>query len=477
MSDIYSPPPEAGRSRITFFGHPIGLATLFFTEMWERFSYYGMRALLVLFMTASVEKGGLGFTVPHATSIYGNYTFFVYLTPLLGGFIADKLLGARRAVLLGGIIIASGHFCMLLNNITTFYLGLVLIVAGTGLLKPNVSTMVGDLYSEDDARRDSGFSIFYMGINLGAFIAPLITGYLGQKIAWHYGFAAAGFGMVLGVIQYVLGSGTLGNAGMLKKKQNIDSLARPEAKSDEVIGKPGSPEHIYDSAAARAAAQPGLTPGEVKRLIAIAILVVFSILFFMAFEQQGSSMNLFADRLTNLHVLGKDRPSSWFQSVEPFFVITLAPVLAWIWLVMRDKQPSSPVKFALGLLIQGLGYIIMVIASTMTSSGLVSPWWLIGAYFLISIGELCLSPVGLSIVTQLAPARYVGLMMGLWFFSIAMGNKLAGLVAGMFEAKDQSVLVKLFGGLAAEVIVAAVILFLMTPFIKRLMSHDTPAKS
>ena len=274
---------------------------------------------------------------------------------------------------------------MLLNTVPTFYTGLVLIAIGTGLLKPNASTMVGDLYSESDIRRDSGFSIFYMGINLGAFIAPFICGYLGQKIEWHYGFAAAGFGMVLGLIQYVLGSKSLGDAG-LKKTKKVET--------------------------GPAVVREKLSSEETKRLIAIGILVFFSVLFFTAFEQQGTSMTLFADRLTRDTFLGFHIYSSWFQSVEPFFVITLAPVLALIWLRMASRQPSSPAKFSLGLLFIGIGNLLMVYAVTLTGAGKVSPMWLIVANLIIAVGELSLSPVGLSTVTKLAPARWVGSMMG-----------------------------------------------------------------
>jgi POT family proton-dependent oligopeptide transporter len=338
---------------------------------------------------------------------------------------------------------------MLLNTVPTFYIGLCLIVAGTGLLKPNASTMVGDLYDKDDQRRDAGFSIFYMGINLGAFIGPIITSYLGQKIAWHYGFGAAGFGMVLGVIQYVLGSRSLGTAGLLKKKEDK-----------------ASKEHVV---------QPPLTRNEKTRLVAICILVLFSIVFFMGFEQQGSSMNLFSDRLVNWHIFGKDFPSGLNQSIEPIYVILLAPVLALIWTMMKDRQPSSPVKFALGLFFLGIGNAIMVLASAMTATGKVSVMWLVGAFFFIAVGELCLSPVGLSTVSQLAPARFVGFMMGVWFLSISMGNKLAGMVAGTFDEKNQASLYKLFGGLTIEVVLAGVILLLLTPFIKRLIAQNPPA--
>ena len=421
--------------------HPAGLPVLFFTEMWERFSYYGMRALLILYMTASLAQGGLGFATVKAAKIYGLYTSSVYLTPLAGGWLADKVFGARRAVLLGGIIIASGHFSMAFDSLPTFYGGLCLIAAGTGLLKPNISTMVGSLYGEQDARRDAGFSIFYMGINLGAFISPLVCGYLGQRINWPYGFAAAGVGMVLGLIQYVLGSARLGDVG--RRPREKDRAHRDVAKHT-------------------------LTTAEKKRLVAIAVLFVFSALFWMAFEQAGSTLNLFADRLTLNRVFNFNFPSSWFQSVGSLFIITLAPLFSWLWLRLGNRQPSYATKFSLGLLFAGLGFLVVAYASTLTSSGPVSPLWLIAVYLLHTIGELCLSPVGLSTITKLAPQRMVGAMMGVWFLATSLGNYAAGRVAGFFQTDTPGALLHLFGSVALPTIAAAAILALLTPYIKRL---------
>ena len=424
-----------------FAGHPQGLTTLFFTEMWERFSYYGMRALLILYMTAPLAQGGLGFDTPKAGHIYGLYTGSVYLTCLLGGWLADKFFGARRAVLIGGIIIACGHFVLAFSSLVTFYAGLCLVAAGTGLLKPNVSTIVGSLYSEGDTRRDAGFSIFYMGINIGAFIAPFVCGYLGQNIAWHYGFAAAGVGMVLGLIQYVAGSKKLGHAGL----------------------KQSQPQH-----ATHAHHREPLTTDEKKRLVVIVILAFFSILFFMALEQAGSSLNLFADRLTRHEFVGLNFPSSWLQAANPIFVILFAPVFAWLWIKLGHRQPSSPTKFVLGLIFVGVGFSIVAYASTLANTGPVSPMWLTVAYLFNSFGELCLSPVGLSTVTKLAPARLVGSMMGVWFTATAVGNYLAGRVGGFFQANDQSALLSLFGTVAVVTIGAGILLAILAPFIKRL---------
>ena len=427
-----------------WFGHPRGLATCFFTEMWERFSFYGLRGLLILYMTAAAASGGLGFTTEHAASIYGWYTFGVYAAAIPGGIIADRWLGQYRSVLWGGVIIALGHFSLAFPSLTTFYLGLVLIVIGTGLLKPNISTMVGSLYDQTDVRRDAGFSIFYMGINLGAFIAPLIVGTLGQRVDWHVGFGCAGIGMTFGLIQYVAGKRNLLPA--------LERLGQSETRP-----------------AAAATTEPWwrFTPEEWKRVIAIGVLFVFSSIFWAAFEQAGSSLNLFGDRLTSNRLFGFTFPSTWYQSLNSMFMIFgLAPWLAWLWIRLGPRQPSSPVKFAAGLFFAGLGFALLVPAAKMAQQGTVSPWWLVGVYFLHTIGELCLSPVGLSTVTKLAPSRIAGAMMGLWFLSIAVGNKMAGWVAGFF---DRLPLPELFGRVALVTIVAAAILVMLTPPIKRLM--------
>jgi POT family proton-dependent oligopeptide transporter len=517
----------AGMSEIAvaekqWFGHPRGLATCFFTEMWERFSYYGMRALLLLYMVAPIEKGGLGFATEKGASIYGWYTMGVYAMSIPGGWIADKFLGLYRSVLLGGIIIAAGHFMMAYPSIQTFYLGLILIVCGTGLLKPNVSGIVGTLYSKEDVRRDAGFSIFYMGINLGAFIAPLICGPLGQRINWHYGFGAAGVGMTLGIIQYIAGKKHIA-AGL--ERQAINKGAKRAAGDGNwtliglgigvLLGYPLS--YFLQSLALRATMSLGqyveqfskivsddqlrstvilgfviaigifgivgsqidrakhpkeksssFTKEEWKRISVIGILFFFSVLFWGAFEQAGSSLNLFADRLTRLNFAGWNFPSSTFQSVQPLFIISLSPVFAWIWLRLGRNDPSSPAKFALGLLFVGLSFLLLVPGAAIAQSqGIkVSPMWLVGVYFLQTIGELCLSPVGLSMVTKLAPPRIVGLMLGVFFLSIALGNKLGGYCAGFF---DRLPLPTLFGAVAGTTLTAGLILFFLIKIIRRLM--------
>lgn len=423
-------------------GHPRGLTTLFFTEFWERFSYYGMRAILVLYMAAPAAQGGLEFDTAKATSIYGTYTMSVYLTSLPGGWLADRLLGARLAVLLGGITIALGHFAMAVNSMSFFYGGMILIALGTGLLKPNISTMVGGLYGKDDPRRDAGFSIFYMGINLGGMVAALVCGYLGQRVNYHLGFAAAGIGMVLGLIQYVAHRKRLANVGARAKRTSEEKTT--------VIKQP-------------------LTAGEKKRLVVIGFLFLFSILFWTGFEQAGSSFNLFAERQTRNSLFGYEFPSSWLQSVNSFFILALAPVFAWLWARWGKRQPSSPSKFSFALLCTSGGLLLMAAASLLTGSGRVSPLWLVSLYFIHTVGELCLSPVGLSTVTKLAPARMVGLMMGVWFLSIAIGNKFAGWAAGFYR-DDASALFRLYGTLAVITLAGAVMLAVLTPFIRRLIS-------
>ena len=437
-----------------FFGHPRGLSTLFFTEMWERFSYYGMRAFLILYMVAPAASGGLGFADADAASIYGTYTGSAWGASILGGLVADRLLGQYRSVLIGGAIIALGHFTLAFRALPFFYTGLGLIVLGTGLLKPNVSTLVGSLYERADARRDAGFSIFYMGINLGAFIGPLIAGYLAQRVDWHVGFAAAGVGMTLGLVQYVMGRNRL--------KPALDRLAatpRPVASTTARTHSTGT------------AGALGFTASEWKRIGAIVVFFIVAILFWGAYEQAGSTLNLFADRYTRLEVFGLSFPSSWFQSVPPIFVILLAPMFAWLWLRLGPREPSVPAKFALGLFFMAMSFLVLVPAGAMAQSGdgvRVSPWWLVVSYMVSELGELCLSPVGLSAVTKLAPVKIVGMMMGVWFLSNAFGNKLAGWAAGFFSTTP---LVTLFGTVTAVLLATALVMFAIVRPMRRLMGE------
>ena len=425
-----------------WFGHPRGLSTLFFTEMWERFSYYGMRGFLILYMTKA-----LGFTDPHAGAVYGNYVGSVWLAAIFGGVIADRWLGHYRSVLLGGTIIALGHFTLALHALPFFYAGLSLIVLGTGLLKPNVSTLVGALYEQGDERRDAGFSVFYMGINLGALLGPLVAGKLAEGVDWHLGFACAGVGMTLGLAQYVLGRRRLAPA--------IERLA----------ARPGP-----------AAVSPGLAPGvshggftaaDWKRMTAVVVFFAFASLFWGAYEQAGSTLNLFADRYVHLELLGIKLYASWFVSIQAAFVILLSPAFAWLWVKLGPRQPSSPAKFALALLFVGLAFVLLMPAGAIAQGGVrISPLWLVAVYFIEELGELCLSPVGLSVVTKLAPKQVVGLMMGVFFLSNALGNKLAGWSAGFISTKP---LPRLFGVTAAVTLGAAAVMFLLIKPVRRLM--------
>src|SRR5687767_7792891 len=464
---ITSAPPRAGaaESDSIFAGHPKGLGPLFFTELWERFSYYGMRAILILYMTSTAAQGGLGFDVKQASAIYGWYTMSVYVTALPGGLIADWLTGTRLAVLIGGIIIAAGHFTMVFHSMTTFYLGMALIAIGTGLLKPNISAMVGGLYKGDDPRRDSGFSIFYMGINVGALLAPLAVGYLakGESFkrflssmgmdpakSWHWGFGAAGVGMIFGLFVYLWNRAKLATVG---NKVKTRSQRKTDDRRDD------------------ATLQPALTRGDWKRIAAIFIFFVFTILFWAAYEQKGASLNLFADRLVDTTLFGWKFPAPYLQSLTPAFVIMLTPVFTILWLRLRERQPSSPVKFTLGMLFIGVAYLLMIPAAMLTAQGRVSFWWLVGLYFLEVCGEMCLSPVGLSTVTKLSPPKLVGIMMGVWFLASSFGSKLAGYLSGFFVSDNAWQLVKLYGGIAIGLLVATVILAILTPTIKRLMGQ------
>jgi proton-dependent oligopeptide transporter, POT family len=475
-----------------WFGHPRGLSTLFFTEMWERFSYYGMRSLLILFLVASVQNGGFGLTDQKAAAIYGLYTAGVYLMSLPGGWIADRLLGQRGAVFLGGCIIAAGHFSMAIPTVWSFYLGLCLIVCGTGLLKPNASAMVGDLYPEGGARRDSGFSFFYMGINSGAFIGPLICGPLGERVNWHLGFGAAGIGMVCGLIQYRYGQKYLGTAGLLRPESAVPET-RARAGRQLMVGLAVvaavlvavlffgklSPESaargtgivIVSSIVLYFAAMllwGGLTTPEKKRTIVIFVFFLASSLFWAGYEQAGSSLNLFASRLTDRFIGSWEMPASTLQAVPALCVILLSPVFSWVWLRLQDRGPSMPAKLGLGLVILAFGFFVMVVASQKTHGGAdkVTAWWLVTTYFLHTVGELCLSPVGLSSVTKLAPRRLVGQMMGTFFMGNALGNLIAGLTAGSFSTMP---LPELFGTVAKVTGAGGVILLIFSPLLRRLI--------
>lgn len=495
----------ADKAASEIFGHPRGLVTLFFTEMWERLSYYGMRALLVLFMTDQIMNGGMALTDKSATAIYGIYTAAVYLVALPGGWIADRLLGAQRAVFVGGIIIMSGHFVLAIPSVTTFFLGLLLVILGTGLLKPNVSAIVGELYQTNDARRDGGFTIFYMGINLGAFLGPLVCGTLGQSpnYGWHWGFAAAGIGMLFGVVQYWLTRHHLGDAGRYPMVTGTDSENAARRRSDWIKVGIGLLV-IFGIAAAGVAGMlsfdpvliakqttvlivvmalsyfayvllfGGLDTLEKKRVVVIIVLFFGAAMFWSGFEQAGSSLNLFAERYTILSVGSVTLLSTWFQSLNAAFIIIFAPLFAymWVWLAKRNLDPSTPAKFAFGLIILALGFLVMVGAAQVVASGnKVFPSWLFFTYLLHTLGELALSPVGLSATTKLAPKRYVGQMMGIWFLGSALGNVIAGLVAGEFDAENLAGMPAQYMQIVLTTGGAGIILLLFSKPVKKLMGN------
>lgn len=475
--------------------HPAGLSTLFFAEMWERFSYYGMRALLVLFMVAPLSAGGLGFDTAHAGLVYGNYTMAVYMLSIPGGIVADRVLGARNAVLVGGFIIMCGHFALAVHSLTAFYTGLFLIVLGTGLFKPNVSALVGLLYARDDTRRDAGFSLFYMGINIGAFIAPLATGFLAQSVtfksflsdlgldpnmSWHFGFAAAGVGMMFG----------LGLLYLYRDRLPEPEERAPVAASDirdiavvcfgtlALLGAVLLSDLedfqilrlLFVAVPIGAIVWLAWSPDiDLQRMAAVFVFFIAAMIFWAVFEQAGVSIALFADQFTQNTLFGWPFPSAWFQSLNPLFVILLAPLFALLWTRLGARQPSSPIKFVLGLFFLGLSFLLMVPAAQLAVQGKVSPLWLVGLFFLQTVGELLLSPVGLSMMTKLAPVRLVGLVLGIWFLGAAFGSKLAGLLGGMFTADEPDKLGMFFFWQAALVGVAMVLLLALTPWVKRLM--------
>ncbi|MEY4387331.1 MAG: hypothetical protein RLY20_2614 [Verrucomicrobiota bacterium] len=504
--------------------HPRGLYPLFFTELWERFSYYGMRALLTLFMVAPVAAGGLGYDLKRAGMIYGTYTMCVYMLSIPGGFFADNFLGARQSVFYGGVVIACGHFTLAFRSETTFLLGLVLIVLGTGLLKPNISSMVGALYERDDPRRDAGFSIFYTGVNIGAFIAPLATGWLAQSEqfkavlsgwgldpnhSWHWGFAAAGVGMVIGLAVFVLTGKRLAHIGnppaydkarpwtvfglvllaaviLFGVVRVSDTLGGMYLEGGAfrwawaaAIPKGESIVPLFQFAWIRfgfvivpimAALWFGTRPDpDRKRIGAVILFSLAALVFWAIFEQAGTTIALFGDKLTRTEVLGYQFPSAWFQSVNSLFVMILAPLFALLWVKLGVRQPSSPAKFVMGLILLGASFFLMVPAAKLTTEGKVSPFWIVGLFFLQTLGELCLSPVGLSTMTKLAPAKLTGLVLGIWFLAGAFGNKLAGVLSSEFTSTDGRALANFFLHQSLWVVGATVALLACVPWLKKLM--------
>jgi len=484
-------------------GHPIGLYVLFMTEMWERFSYYGMRALLILYLTVYLKMND-----QIAGGIYGDYTGLVYLTPLLGGFLSDKYLGLQRAILIGAVTMALGQFCLMwhawpsagggvaaASSLGMLYVGLVLLILGNGFFKPNITTIVGKLYVKGDVRREAGFSIFYMGINVGA-MSPLLVSYLGEKVSWHYGFMACGIGMLLGTVVFAFGRRLLGARGLVPEHRLPAHIGKPAGVPPLTGGQkmvmaiaalpgllcaawfamhPGSGNPtLIDSL--RATMWPVIfsicvcmyvllkircTRDEMKKVNVIFILGAFVMFFWAAFEQAGSSLNLFADRYTRLDYFGWAFPAGWFQWVNPLFS------LIWLKLARTGKEPSSPAKMSIGIFLNAMSYVVMIVAMMGVAAGQrVSPNWLVTLYFMQTCGELCLSPIGLSMVTKLAPVRFGAMLMGVWFLANAWANKLAGVGAGYLEPLGPS---RLFQLVAAILAVVGVVLVLSVPYLRRQM--------
>jgi POT family proton-dependent oligopeptide transporter len=482
-----------------FFGHPAGLSTLFFTELWERFGYYGMRALLVLFMTAPAAAGGLGFDVAKAYAIYGLYTASVYGLSLPGGWIADRILGQQRAVFWGGSLIAIGYLSLAIPTTWALYGGMVVVVLGTGLLKPNISTIVGQIYAPGDPRRESGFSIFYMGINLGSTFAPLACGWVGEKVNWHWGFGLAGLGMVFGVFTYWRGLKRLGDAGRKpvepptpaeglrwRRQFRLGLFATAalfallalvhftglvELTAEGLVNAAGILIVVITLALFGWMFFGGdWTAAERKRLAVIAVLFCGSALYWATFEQAGSSFNVFARESTERTLWGVNFPASWFQSLNAAFIICFAAVFAWIWVKLGDRQPGSVMKFSLAMFCAfGTFAVMMGAAARAGAAGRVSPMWLVATYLLQTFGELLLSPVGLSAMTRLAPTRVAGLMMGVWFLSLSMGNYLAGRMAAFYGNMPPFDLFRTMGILS---LVAAVILLLAARPVARMMKES-----
>lgn len=481
----------------TFLGHPRGLATLFFTEMWERFSYYGMRALLVLFLVDAIANGGLGLDDRTATAIYGLYTAAVYVVALPGGWIADRLIGAQRAVLYGGILIAAGSIGLWLSqDAPQFYLGLVIIILGVGLLKPNISALVADLYPDGGGRRDAGFTIFYMGINIGAFIGPLITAWLAVAYGWRVGFLAAGIGMLLGVAQFLVTRHHLGAAGA--KPHVVEGSDQRGAWRNLWIGTALAAALVSLPFLGLVQVSPvelqgygivviigmaalyfaylllfaGLDATEKKRVLVLIVLFFACALFWSGFEQAGSSLNLFAERYTDRVVNDFTIPAGWFQSLNAVFIVVFAPVFSalWVWLARRNMDPSTPVKFALGLLGMALGFLVMFAAARVVAEGMpAAVYWLTLTYLLHTFGELCLSPVGLSSVTKLVPQRFVGQSLGIWFLAASLGNLIAGAIAGEFDAENVAAMPGQYLQIFWFGLLSAVVLFLLSPIVKKWM--------
>ncbi|RKD91260.1 peptide MFS transporter [Mangrovibacterium diazotrophicum] len=497
-----------------FFGHPLGLSTLFASEMWERFSYYGMRALLVLFLTATFASGGFGMNEQDAFTIYGIFTGLVYVTPIIGGILADKVLGQRKSIYIGGLTMATGQFLLSASawihgsdvdlefRQTLFYAGLGILIAGNGFFKPNISTMVGELYDNNDPRKDGGFTIFYMGINLGAFLSPLVAGKLGEQVAWQYGFLSAGVGMVIGTIWFFLRSHTLGHIGMPPKVKAervrlvvkdwfgiltywgcvvalifgviLGWSALPSMVTTIIIyvlaigGVLILATNIFKGTSGKA---------EWSRIGVILILALFNIFFWAGFEQAGTTFNIFARDNTQRMIGSWEIPATWFQSINAIYIVIFAPIFSVLWTILdkRKLNPNTPMKFAWGMIFLATGFVVMALAFTRSTHGdavrLVSPLWLCLVYMLHTFGELCLSPIGLSMVTKLSPPKLVSTMMGIWMGSFAAGNFVASQMKAI-SLKLQEAMgadIQVFWMIAIQSAIIAVILVILSPWLKRMM--------
>ncbi len=481
-----------------FLGHPKGLFVCFATEMWERFSYYGMRALLILYLTKHWE-----FTDATSYLIYGAYTSLVYIMPVFGGMLADQILGSKKAVTYGAILLVFGHLGMTVeSNEQIFYLSLALIVSGVGFLKPNISTMVGALYEEGDPRRDSGFTIFYMGINIGAFTATLLCGYLGEQVGWAYGFGAAGIGMLFGLIIFLWGQKYLEGLAeppsnkYLQKMNGIsyESWAYISGifmvlvtwflvQNSQLVGQLLGGFGAIFIGAWLLYALFRCAPDERNRLIVVGILILFSLIFWALFEQAGSSLNILTDRGVNRVIFGWEVPASMFQSLNAGFIFTIAPLFAMLWIALakRNMEPSTPIKFSIGIIFVGLGFLALVYGMSSSEGLQTGVFWIILIYLLHTLGELCLSPVGLSSVTKLSPQRIVGFMMGMWFFASAAGNYVAGLIAratasdssgvsnDVFDLTQKQSFMDVYTDVGLMAIGCGIFLAILTPILKKLM--------
>ena len=473
-----------------FFGHPIGLRTLFLTEMWERMSYYGMRGILVLFMTASINNGGLDFSNASASAIYGIYAAAVYLMALPGGWLADNIFGQQKTILFGGIVIMFGHLSLAIPNMTFFYLGLILVVMGTGLLKPNISAIVGGLYEKNPSMKESGFTIFYMSINIGSILGFFICGYLGENIGWHYGFGAAGIGMLLGVLQYKFNLNSLGDVGL--KPTN---LINEETKNNYIkitltiflliliiifSGLSGlwtiNPVPLANILTLIIASISlayflyiyflgQLSEDEKKKIVMIFILFIGASLFWSGFDQGGSSFNIFAKEYTDRIIFGWEYPASWLQVLNPILVVILSPFMAYLWIFLgkRMLDPSLPFKFGMGLILMAVGFIFIAIGANIAmQDGLAGARWLLLTYLFHTVGELTLSPIGLAAISNLSPKRYVGQMMGIWFLASSLGAIIAGLLSGQATYAGLSSMPDLFNKIAIISSIAGLVLILIS---------------